>query len=806
MAQSAIASRRRGETALVVLFLLGVAWFYLWMPASVHERRIEAKPVGAYNELTEAFLTGHLSLKRQPDSRLIALPDPYDPAANSLFRVDNLSYFRGHYYIYMGPAPALTLFAPFRLLTGRYLDQSSAASLMTFVGTLAAVGLFLRLRRIHFGGSPLALILISCFALAFANGYYVATRGAITQEVAIASAYGFAMLTLWALGSAITSKRNSIGCFAAASLFMGLSVASRPNYVFASAILLPPLIFQLRFRSERRPGDLWRTMVAAALPLAIIIGLLLAYNRARFGTAFDFGQRYILGAWNQTRMPNVGLSNVWENVWRYLFAPALYSQYFPFVRAPTWIAVSVLRHVPWIWLAPVAAWALFRTDSRADIRAIGVSALLLGVSNFLTLIFLPSGNASAVLTSANARYLLDFQPALTFFVAIGILATCEAPEFRSKIRCSILVLVSGLAVLVSMVVAISLDFSRLPSDSYRPLAFALDLPAYALEILRGESYGPIDIGLSFPSGHIGSYEPIVSTGGADASDLLYVNYLSPTQVRFGFVSTELKGPISDPVSVAYGVPHHLLVSMGSFFPVDGHPRWSDFGEGQMAFLQRNLHVELDGRTEMNLPMHFHSASPAQLYIGRNPFLQNYAAEHFSGKITSVRRLPMGSSESQFGAESYGAIRIRLIFPMHRVAGTCEPLLVTGVSMAGDIVYVKYLDEDQFRLGIDHWGGSGAATEPIRANFGPEHTITITMGSLFPRGSYGSLSHRLQILFDGTIVLDADQETYGSSPYDVTVGTNVIGGSTCGYAFTGRILGVDRVAPDSQVVGAPRGTP
>ena len=123
--------------------------------------------------------------------------------------------------------------------------------------------------------------------------------------------------------------------------------------------------------------------------------LLLAYNRVRFGHILEFGQRDQLGNWNQLKLAS-SYRHRGENAWRYLLAPARYSRYFPFVSAPTWIAVSVLPHVPWLWLAPLAAWALFRKGAPGAARALGASALILAATNLLTLIFLPSGNPAAV--------------------------------------------------------------------------------------------------------------------------------------------------------------------------------------------------------------------------------------------------------------------------------------------------------------------------------------------------------------------------------------------------------------------------
>jgi hypothetical protein len=769
------------------LFLLAAGWFYTWTPASFHSPWLESKPDGTYNELSDAFLSGQLSLKRAPDARLVALADPYDPAKNAAFRVNDLSYYHGRYYAYMGPAPAFTLFMPAHLLTGRYLNQRLAASLLNLVGLAASVTLVSRLRRRCLPSTPFIVLVIAAAALAVANGYYVADRNTIAQQVTVANAYAFAMVALWACGNATMSERHSGQWLAAASLSLGIAIASRPNYVFACLALVPPLVY-CRREGGANPGEGRKLLAAATLPVAVIVGILVIYNQLRFGTPFDFGQRYILGSWNQYNMPNSGLRFGWENAWHYLVAPAAYSAYFPFVTAPTWLAVSVLRHVPWLWLAPLAAWALFRKGAPGPVRAAGVSALLLAVSNLLTLIFLPSGNPALILTSANARYILDFQPGLTLFVALGVLAACEPLASGRSLGRGLWVPLAACLALASVVIALSLDIGVFPAGSYRPLAYVLDLPAWGLELARGEAYGPLDLGLVFPAGRTGAYEPLVATGTPRESDLLYANYVSPTQIRFGFVSTELKGPVSDPIQVTYGTEHHLRINMGSLYPPSGHPRWPSLSEPQVAFLRRNLRVELDDRLVMDLPVYFHPAAPGEVQVGKNRNLPGYSGESFTGTVVSSRRLPiLAPAPSEFKEPSYGAVRMRLLLPVNPDTGAREPLVVTGVPRAGDIVYVEYLGGGSVRLGVDHWGGMGLETGPIPAAPGTEHTVEIAMGSLFPSADGSAAPEHLKLLFDGAVVADADHPSYDSSPYDVTIGVNAIGGSTCGYAFSGRIL-------------------
>jgi hypothetical protein len=777
------------------LFALGLLWFYTWVPASSPRHWTTGGPEGFYNELADAFLAGRTSLLRSPDPRMAALADPYDPAQNAPFRVNDLSYFEGRYYLYMGPAPALTVFIPAKLLTGRYVTERTACSLLCLVGALASIALVSGLRRHWLPGAPAAVLVAAAFALALADGYYAAGRGTIAQQVAIANAYAFGMLALWACGRAVAPARHPAAWFALASLCMGTAVASRPNYVFACAALAPPLLFWLRSEPARRPSQLWGALSACAVPLGIVVSLLLIYNRVRFGHFLEFGQRYQLGNWNQLKLASSGLGHGWENAWRYLVAPARYSRYFPFVSAPTWIAVSVLPHVPWLWLSPLAAWAAFRKGAPAAVRALAASALLLAVTNLLTLIFLPSGNPAAVLTSANGRYLLDFQPALALFVALGVLAACAPGALPvRRVRWVVAPLAGSLA-LASIAVALSLDIGCFAPESYRPLARVLDLPAYALERVNGTSFGMLDMSLSFPVGRTGAFEPVVSTGIAGAADLLYASYVSPTQLRFGLVGTDLRGPESEPVTVDYGAPHRLRISMGSLYPPAGHPLWRGLGDAQVAFLERRVRVELDGRVVIDAPAHFNPASPADVMLGRNPFLPGYSQAAFSGRIAACARLAIAAPPVSASPDAaYGEVRLRLVLPSPAPTGIREPLLVSGVPRAGDIVYIHYLGGGGIRLGIDHWGTPGMESKPIRIPVGAEHTVQVAMGALFPSASNGPPQQRLRVLLDGAAVIDADQDTYASSPYDVIVGTNAIGGSTCAYAFTGRILKVERVPP------------
>jgi hypothetical protein len=232
--------------------------------------------------------------------------------------------------------------------------------------------------------------------------------------------------------------------------------------------------------------------------------------------------------------------------------------------------------------------------------------------------------------------------------------------------------------------------------------------------------------------------------------------------------------------------------MGSLYPPDGHPAWGAVTQPQEAYLARRLLVMLDGQRILDAQAHFEPALAGRISLGQAPFLRGYSSMAFSGEILSSKRLPLAAMSAANPKAAYGAVRLALRFPEHPEAQTREPLVTTGVPRAGDIVYVRYLPGGRVSFGIDHWGGAGFATGAVPVDPSVEHVVLISVGSLFPAAGHGERVQHARVEMDGSLLFDGEQDTYDSSPYDVAVGVNPIGGSTCAYAFTGRILGVERL--------------
>lgn len=794
-------SRLLAFASLSLLFL-AAAWFYSWAPATYPVRWTSRTGEGLYAELTDAFLHGHLYLKRTPAPGLTALPDPYDPAKNAAYRANDLSYYKGRYYLYHGAAPVLTLLAPFRLLTGRHLTDPAASLIFCLVGAAFSLLLLGEIWRQATPRSSRTVLAACALAVLFCHGYYLVLRDAGINQVAIASAYGFLFVALWGVWRALATKQRAWPWLLLAATAYGLAIASRPNYVFGSLALLIPLA---TLRRRESPGRSGLNLLAVALPLIVIVGGMVAHNWLRFGQPLEFGQRYMLGAWDQRTLGFFGLNNLAVNARHYLVSPGNLGVEFPFLSAPSWQAVGVLVQTPFTWLGLSVVVLWFRrteADAADPLRPLAGTVALIFLCNLGLLLLLPSGNDQAVLTSANARYTFDFLPTLVLLTCLGVLALdhqwAARPWLGRAWR-------AGAAVLVfsALLAALSLDFQRFPPEGYRPLAQIINRPTHVVQQWLGATYGPLKLEVVFPPDKPHYYEPLVATGGSDSGDLLYVFYDSPKTIRFGLVGWGTLGPLSPPIPVTYGQPHHLEVRMGSLYPEINNPAMSALGDAEVGRLKRTLRIDLDGRTVFDVPAHFFPSKPRQVRIGSTDHLLAYSRSEFSGQILATSRLPITPLEAvRSNGPEYGALRLMLRFPENKI-GVTEPLVVSGLQAAGDFLFVHYESNWQISLGLDHWGHMGLRSAWLPVDYSVNHVVEVQMGSLFPPSGHVLLSEltpaqrenlkrHVRVVLDGEVVLDSEQPTYDSSPYDVVIGRNAIGGSTCVYEFSGEIKSVSRL--------------
>jgi hypothetical protein len=152
----------------------------------------------------------------------------------------------------------------------------------------------------------------------------------------------------------------------------------------------------------------------------------------------------------------------------------------------------------------------------------------------------------------------------------------------------------------------------------------------------------------------------------------------------------------------------------------------------------------------------------------------------------------------------GPFRLVVLFPNGK-SGASEPLVVTGRTSKGDVVYVKYTNSGQVQFAYDHWGVGGTMSEPITVDYAKPHELEIGLGSLYPERQDAAwmnlpadvrlrLRQQATVRLDGAAVWACKSPAYPSSPGDIRVGENRIGASSCAPDFTGQILEVSRGRP------------
>jgi hypothetical protein len=310
--------------------------FYVWTAATTAPIRFTSGADGVHGQMADAFLHGHVDLGDAPDD-FGSLINPYDPDQNGVndrnLALHDLSYHDGKLYSYWGPAPALLLFAPARLL-GFAFSQTLAVAGFAFLGLLFSVLALLTLQRRFAPDAAAWKVHGGIVLLGLANVVPYMIRRPDKYELAIAAGLCFAMLATWLLLSALLrqdGRAPSLRRLALGSLALGLAVASRPSHVLTAAGLIALSAWLLRGTARDRRG---RTVAALLGPVAAIGVLLALYNDARFGSFTEFGLRYQLAGVDVTARDSFSLSYLLPGLWYYVIAPPRLVPLFPFVELP----------------------------------------------------------------------------------------------------------------------------------------------------------------------------------------------------------------------------------------------------------------------------------------------------------------------------------------------------------------------------------------------------------------------------------------------------------------------------------------
>lgn len=791
----------RADTAVILLLVVLTGWLYFWCARQPGVPFVDKNPSGYYGLQAAGFLQGHLHAAIEPHPALKALPDPYDPVANAPYRVHDMTYYRGKYYLYFGVTPVVIFFLPWAAATGTHLTEPLAVGFFCFVGFGVGVALLVALRRRYFSGVSIFWLAAVILTWALGNYVLILLQGPPGfYQVPIACAFMLLMFGLAGVYVAThaTSPGRGTAGLVWAGICAGLSLGCRPNYLpVACSLLLPVVWVGWRWRGGKG-AMLWRGIfqagVAAWGPVGCIGLGLLAYNHARFGNFLEFGIHYQLAGERVSDILLLSPKFILRNVPEYLFNGGSVTPYFPYLVSDPLSPLGGLRYFPIGWGGLLALWILVRRpwDGRA---AWLVTVAVMGVGNLLLL---------SCFFGKTDRYPPDFMPCLVLLGSVGVMAVVHhwAPLRGSKwIRGGLLLL---MAMSCGTGLVLMFNFSPAKTRQFARWEQYLNYPSYFWMQVTGTMPGLTRMEMVLAPPVPGQADPVIESGMVlGRRDALTLEHLEGNRVQFRFFHAGLGGPVSGPVPIEYGRRYQLEVLYGGMLPPERHPYFNGWSDQEIAAARNRVLVRLDGRVVLDAAMASYDSRPGDVRVGRSDYAGGALAEKFGGTL-SVRAVERLRREDfkVMDIPAHQPLKLTVILPLDRT-GASEPLVATGKAGLGDLIFVDYTGAGRLRFGIDHYGAGGPHTHEVSYDPVAPQEILVWMGtwaSPRPAGPGAPddvpAAKRLFLSFNNEVLLDSAHPFQPGTPPDTTVGVNATGSSESSALFTGRLIGIDGVPYES----------
>jgi len=319
-----------------VIYILSVITLILfsWICAytSVVEKEIQAQQYNKY--LVDALIEGRVNLDVGNPEKMLKAERPYDLGwldKNKYERdkdwYGDWVYYKGKFYCYFGAVPALLLYVPYTLITGKYLSNHGGIFLFAAISIILLARLWRFFVKKYMPDARFVFYLLSFLTLFFASGWFCPLR--FTRFYSIVSAGGFMFViagVLLLFESVEREKVDRSKLFFACACF-ALSVGCRPHLLFAS-LLVPVVLWKYK---------LWKHLPLVAIPYIAVAIPMCIYNYVRFGSILDFGTNYNMTNLNLAAYgllnPIGRVINTFNTSMAYLFTLNGYSFFYPYVES-----------------------------------------------------------------------------------------------------------------------------------------------------------------------------------------------------------------------------------------------------------------------------------------------------------------------------------------------------------------------------------------------------------------------------------------------------------------------------------------
>lgn len=329
----------------------------------------ELRHADRYTVLLRALLHGSLSLELPVDPKLVEMENPYSPSQRAEVGAKyfyDYSFYKGKYYLYFGLAPLLLIYLPVYALTGMIPTMALISLILT---TLCVLSLSLALQvlfNILIGRCNLLLWWGAQLAVLSCSGLWLYEATLWEYNYPVLTSFIFIALMLSASWSLLASRspRFQRLCLLSCGLLVPLLVLSRPHLlIFALGLCAPPLWHFLKglpflatrsegpssprladgsWSAERalgadapRPVKLTNALFLLLTPIVLGAILIMYHNYLRFGSVFEFGQKYVLTGFDQTYISFApDLPSLRALLWHFFLEPPDFIKNFPYIVSP----------------------------------------------------------------------------------------------------------------------------------------------------------------------------------------------------------------------------------------------------------------------------------------------------------------------------------------------------------------------------------------------------------------------------------------------------------------------------------------
>jgi len=252
-----------------------------------------------YDQLATSFEAGQLSLKTTPSPALMALHNPYDPNERKGLKwgdyPGDVSLYRGKYYLYFGPAPALILLAVKPWITGAIGDQYETFIFVVGILILQSL-LVIRFWNRFFSEAPPWIISLCILFVGLASPFTWILSQASIYITASAGGQFFFLAGLYLVFIALDRDSISEAWLFAAGVSFAFAIGSRLTQILPiSFVVLMVASFTLwKYRQAKLFSKALYATASLGLPLVLGLGILGWYNWARFDSLFETGLYYQL--------------------------------------------------------------------------------------------------------------------------------------------------------------------------------------------------------------------------------------------------------------------------------------------------------------------------------------------------------------------------------------------------------------------------------------------------------------------------------------------------------------------------------